>query len=356
MKTLPLAVFALSLSAASSFSMAATSCDRSSWNYLDSYDRYSGLPSKLENLSALLPSNLRNDILTMLPEQIDVRTKAVTKAMLTNDLGANIFLKKDATIKVAYLYSSTIMWNSLAFFKFPANQLDSLSESDIQDRIFFPNFNDNSYYNGPLTYGTAVNIGKFKAGEAIGFSIIHNFWDTNNAYGRRKLNDIYDIGRQYTTCKQVYRTIRRFNSEPNDSQNLNQHTLLFSDRAHGLLILGMENLHRSNDRFNDYGPWSPGFAHDFNDVVMAIHVDPYDAIIDDEIPDIKTGEKPKPSPTPTPPPPPPPSVGVSGNLNWREVTVGQEVQDPTIAAKAAAKIARDAAKAAEKSGKGKGNK
>lgn len=58
-----------------------------------------------------------------------------------------------------------------------------------------------------------------------------------------------------------------------------------------------------------------------------------------------TNDYPDGSPTP---------VGYSGSLNWREVTAGQEVQDPTIAAKAAAKIARDAEKAAN-SNSGNGN-
>lgn len=60
-----------------------------------------------------------------------------------------------------------------------------------------------------------------------------------------------------------------------------------------------------------------------------------------------TNDYPDGSPTP---------VGYSGSLNWREVTAGQEAQDPTIAAKAAAKIARDAEKAANSnSGNGNGN-
>jgi Domain of unknown function (DUF4114) len=340
----------------SSLSLATTSCEKAPWDYLngkDSFDAYTGVPKKLETIS--LPRDLASKVINMLPEQADVRLKPVTKQMLANDLGANIFLNAEATIKVSYVYSSTSLNNSLAFFKFKQEDLNTIKEKDIKDTIFFPNFNSTMSYPYPkpsnvpiLSFGKTVTLGKFSKGDAIGFSLIQNFWDATSLYGPRPVRWVH--GNILNKCKQVFRTIKRLNPEPTNSNDLSAHTLLFSDIPNGILVLGMENLHRSNDNFNDYGLWEPGFAHDFNDVVIAIQVDPISAVMPNGIPDIVTGKVPPPTPTSptspstptstTPPPTTPTPIsaeGPSGPLSWREVTSTSVVNDPVKEAKAASR-------------------
>lgn len=287
-----------------------------------------------------LPYDLYTAVIKQLPEAVDVRSNPKTKQMIASDQATNIFLRADATIKVAYAKSSQPLNNSLAFFTFKPEKMNTLQESDIQDLIFFPSFTNSMQYNrfttsSNLRFGDAVTLGKFKAGDAIGFTLIQNFWDTATKYGPRSAWYYYDYSKSgyLNKCKQVFRTIRHLNPEPAGSDDLQAHTLLFSDIPNKLIVLSIENLHRGNEQFNDFGPWDYPIAHDFNDAILAIQVEPFDAVITDPIPDINTGKTSQPIAANGKAPQPIAANGLDGQLLWREVTEAPSVIDPIKAAK-----------------------
>ena len=237
------ALAALVLAASAAPSQAIT------WQYLDSYNAL-GVPSKLQDLSATLPTGLLADIRKRLPETKDIRTN--DPKLITDDLGANLILLEDAEITVAFIDEGAGYRNALGYFTFdPGNKPKAFSE--LTTKIMFPNFSLPTL--GGMKYGDAVQLGKFKAGTAVGFTIVSNGWTGSVVNPNQATNAIFT-------------TLKALNPEkPTASDpNLNAHTVLLSKPEAGLLVLGFEDLNRA------------GGDHDFNDVLIAIQVTPFSAI------------------------------------------------------------------------------
>ena len=237
------ALAALVLAASAQTSQAIT------WQYLDSYNSL-GVPTKLLDLSATLPTGLLADIRKRLPETKDIRTN--DPKLITDDLGANLVLLEDAEITVAFIDEGAGYRNALGYFTFdPGNKPKAFGE--LTTKIMFPNFSLPTL--GGMKYGDAVQLGKFKAGTAVGFTIVSNGWTGSVVNPNQPTNNIFT-------------TLKALNPEkPTASDpNLNAHTVLLSKPEAGLLVLGFEDLNRA------------GGDHDFNDVLIAIQVTPFSAI------------------------------------------------------------------------------
>jgi Domain of unknown function (DUF4114) len=273
------------------------------WQYVggsSNYDAATGQPNGLTNKSSVLPADLLSTVLSRLPEGQPIGNNPAALALLTNDEGANIFLKANANVKISYVSEGAGYLNSVGFFKFPKADLTTLSVSSIVDTIMFPNFSDNV-----LQFGQAVDIGNFVAGDAIGFTIVANGWMPYTAaiaavpgvpatYYTTKTKG-HKIGDLKTAAKpaipavpatggmvdpnkaasKIFRTIKRFNPEPANASNLQAHTILFAYPEKELLVLAFEDLNRQSATNNDYGYASD---NDFNDVIIAIHVTPFSAV------------------------------------------------------------------------------
>ncbi|SJM91315.1 hypothetical protein CRENPOLYSF2_2180001 [Crenothrix polyspora] len=137
------------------------------------------------------------------------------------------------------------------------------------DTIIFPNFSDNV-----LQFGKTVDLGNFVAGDAIGFTIVANGWVPYVA-ATRGVSASGGIVDPNKAVSKIFRTIKRFNPEPADTNNLQAHTILFAYPEEELMVLAFEDLNRQSGSLNDYGYTSD---NDFNDVVIAIHVTPFSAV------------------------------------------------------------------------------
>jgi LruC domain-containing protein len=113
----------------------------------------------------------------------------------------------------------------------------------------FPNFSLPP--EGGMKLGDTVALGRFKAGSAIGFTIVSNGWNGNQV-------------NPYQTTNSIFYSLKDLN--PETDPTLRAHTVLLSKPEDGLLILGFEDLNRA------------GGDHDFNDVLVAIKVTPFSAI------------------------------------------------------------------------------
>jgi len=219
------------------------------WQYLDTYNNL-GVPTHLLDLSSSLPAGLLAEIRKRLPETKDIRTN--DPKLITDDLGANLILLEDAEVTVAFIDEGAGYRNAVGYFTFdPGNKPTAFK--DVTTKIMFPNFSLPTL--GGMKFGDAVALGKFKAGTAIGFTIVSNGWTGTNVNPNQPASAIFT-------------TIKALNPEKPTAAdpNLNAHTVLLSKPEAGILVLGFEDLNRS------------GGDHDFNDVLVAIQVTPFSAI------------------------------------------------------------------------------
>jgi hypothetical protein len=263
------ALFLTTLCLGMGLTVSANTAQAATWQYLGgsaAYDQASGQPSGLADMSSSLPSNLLATVLNRLPEAQGIGSNPTALAQLTDDLGANIFLKAAANVKVSYVSEGAGYENSVGFFKFNTAALTTLSLSSVVDTIIFPNFSDTT-----LQFGKTVDLGNFVAGDAIGFTIVGNGWQTV-VNGDGTHTGAVDPNK---ATSKIFRTIKRFNPESANASNLQAHTILFAYPEKQLMVLAFEDLNRQSASNNDFGYASD---NDFNDVIIAIHVNPFSAV------------------------------------------------------------------------------
>ncbi|MEQ1637794.1 MAG: DUF4114 domain-containing protein [Methylococcales bacterium] len=329
--------------------MSAGTAHATNWIYLNGstgYDHANGKPNGMTDKSAAMPSNLLQTVIGRLPEGQDIKNNPTAKAQVANDAGANLVLKAPANIKVSYVSEGAGYENSVGFFKFTKDTFSSVNKSTVMttEKIIFPNFSSNV-----LQFGKTVDLGNFVANDAIGFTIIGNGWQTVDSKGKVSKKGMVDTNKANT---KIFRTIKRFNPETVNASDWPSHTLLFSYPEKQLMVLAFEDLNREKNTNNDFSYTSD---NDFNDVIIAIHVDPWSAVdctncnvlVPTPTPAPTATPTPAPSATPTPTPPPtatpapaptatpaptaaptptpPPVKGESGPISWREITTPTEV-------------------------------
>jgi len=216
-------VAALALTTVVSPSQAVTT-----WQYFDTYDGL-GVPGTLVDLSATLPASLLADIRKRLPERIDIQKN--DPKLITDDLGANVVLLEDAEISVVFLDEGAGYRNAVGFFTYdPGNKPKSAGE--LNTKILFPNFSLPPQ--GAMRYGDGVQLGQFKAGSAVGFTIVGDGWNG------KAVNP-------YQSASAIFTSLKGLNPEKPTVAvpNLNAHTVLLSKPEDGLLVLGFEDMNRT---------------------------------------------------------------------------------------------------------------
>jgi LruC domain-containing protein len=215
------------------------------------------------------PSDLNSRIALMLPEKMDIRNNR--QVALSNDDQTNIILNGTADVWVTFLNEGAGFQNSVGYFTYnPDNP--PLHPSDVStEQIFIPNASV-----PPLsaagTQGATAYLGNFTipSGQTrlgIGFFVAANGWSATG----RKINNVSSPGvKENIDRNWIYYSLKGLNPEP-ATGNLNQHTILLKDqnlagtdnRNYQRLVLGFEDYLRTSSS-----------DHDFNDVIMAVHVGP----------------------------------------------------------------------------------
>ncbi len=215
-----------------------------------------------------LPTDFNARIALMLPEKVDIRSNK--NIVLSNDDQTNIKLTAPAEVWVTFLNEGAGFLNSVGFFTFDPNNPPTKPTDVTDEQIIIPNASIPPLA-AATTQGATVYLGNFPAGRAIGFFVVANGW---SATGRKLGNANVPGVKEAIDRNWIYYSVKGLNPEP-ATGNLNQHTVLLNDqeligtngKKYQRLVLGFEDYLRTSSS-----------DHDFNDVILAVHVSPAAAI------------------------------------------------------------------------------
>jgi len=237
------------------------------------YDASTGGPTMTEFSRKLpaglppMPSDLLSKVNYTLPEGRDIRLNS-QGLIPDSDDKTNVRFKEDADVWVTFVTEGAGYRNSVGYFVYdPASP--PTQPADVQEKIVFVNASTSTPLDSVGTYQNTVYLGTFPAGKALGFVIVSDGFSTSG----RLVNGKRTGGvKDSANPKWIFYSLRALNPEASSAQNLNVHTIMLkdvSDSSDGYqrLVLGFEDINRES-----------GGDHDFNDVVLAVHVTPRHAI------------------------------------------------------------------------------
>jgi LruC domain-containing protein len=252
---------------------------RIQWSYFGTpidthpYEPSTGAPAMAEFTRTLpaglpaLPAGLAGKLAFMLPEGRDIRQNA-QGLVLDSDDKTNLRFGEDAEVWVTFLTEGAGFRNSIGYFVYdPASP--PTSPAQVQEKIIFVNASAPAPLDAAGTFQNTIKLGTFRAGQALGFVIIADgFSPTGRLFNGTRIGGVRDSA----TPKWIFYSLRGLNPEAASSQHLNVHTVMLRDAAdssegYQRMILGFEDFNRE-----------AGGDHDFNDVVLALHVTPRRAL------------------------------------------------------------------------------
>jgi LruC domain-containing protein len=203
--------------------------------------------------------------------------------VLSSDDQTNIKIDagKSVDVWVTFMNEGAGFENSVGFFTYdltsvPVRNADG-SNTLRSEKIFFPRASTSFPLPRSTTTGTTVYLGKFDGGVnglGIGFMVVANGWSSTGRDGVPGVKTSQDKS-------WVYYSLKGLNPEcvgktAANCGNLDQHTVLLNDSAvtgtdgvsYRRLVLGIEDFKRSES----------GCDHDFNDVLMAVHLTPSESV------------------------------------------------------------------------------
>jgi LruC domain-containing protein len=214
-----------------------------------------------------MPADLLSKVRYTLPEGRDIRLNA-QGLIPDSDDKTNVRFTENAEVWVTFVTEGAGYRNSVGYFVYdPLNP--PTSPAQVQEKIIFANASTSTPLDSVGTYQNTVKLGSFTAGQALGFVIVSDGFSSTG----RLLNGVRTSGVKDNANKAwIFYTLRQLNPEASSAQNLNVHTVMLkdvSDASEGYqrLVIGFEDINRET-----------GGDHDFNDVVLAVHVTPRRAI------------------------------------------------------------------------------
>lgn len=239
-------------------SSALTSILSHAWTYSlgDYQSNYSsqGVPLSME-ADVSVSSDLLNKISTALPERKNVTL--TNPDYIANDDGANISITETGEVFVTFLHEGAGYKNGFGYFTYTGDK--PTSRDEIDEIVLLPNasfFNSGGDANG-MRVGDTLSLGTHSAGTKIGFFVIANGF--HSSYGIKP----------WQSEDWVFYTLKDLNKEVDtNNENLNAHTVMLCDDESGNIVLGLEDILRTNQ----------GCDHDFNDLIFMVTATPSTAI------------------------------------------------------------------------------
>lgn len=226
---------------------------------------------------------LLDAVVKELPEQ-----RAVNATYLNTDYDAYLNVSQEAHVSVTFLDEGAGYRNSLGYFTFNDNSFAGLNKGDIDvdgngvvslnelDKVdgvdwqwVFPNASE-SGGGGSLRPGDTLTLNggdTFQAGENISFFLAQNTWTGSGvSSGAYTGTDQVMYGVDFLNPESDFTST--FDSSLVDSRHV---ALMFADESQQQVIMGFEDLNRTNPFANDY---FYGSDNDFNDAVFLVRADP----------------------------------------------------------------------------------
>ena len=224
-----------------------------------------------------LPADLQSRIAFLLPEGKDIRTNS-QGLIPDSDDKTNISFTSDADVYVTFVSEGAGYRNSVGYFIYDAKNPPTKVSDVTSERVLFTNASM-SGAGGALDaagtkYQNTVHLPTLKAGQALGFFIASDgYSETGRLLNGARTNGVKDN----QSPQWIFYTVRALNPEASNSKNLNVHTIMLKDLSdvsakYQRIVLGFEDINRES-----------GGDHDFNDVVLAVHVTPQTAIDGDKL-------------------------------------------------------------------------
>lgn len=232
-----------------------------------------------------IPSSVMEIVGTVFPEK-----SAVGSSYLSGAYDPNLAITEQATVSVTFVHEGAGNRNSLGYFTY---ETDGSGVTIVDRQLIFPNAShadpNLGWGGGRLVPGDTVTLrdaeGKiriFEPGQRVGFFIVSNGWTGSSVKGW----DPKAPALPYATSAQnatgnVFSTLDALNPESSTGflEKTRHIAMLRSAGQPGLfggddfMLVGFEDLRRDG-----------GSDEDFNDVVVAIHASPIEAILQTEVP------------------------------------------------------------------------
>lgn len=231
------------------------------------------------------------DTTTILEEQLPERTN-VNADFLNPEYEPTVVLSDDSFVILSFIGEGAIYQNSLGYISYPAGALDAVTReiadadadgivepwelrliAGVEIGMVFAHASV-SGGGGALEPTEAVIVGsrEFSAGSRIDFFLVQDGWNDNGT--------VKDFLRDTADDTHAFYTIDRFNPEP-DINSRRHVAMLFTDDSYQSVLLGIEDLHRTDRTENPNNYLSD---EDFNDNVFCISSLTIGAISDTNVP------------------------------------------------------------------------
>lgn len=200
-----------------------------------------GKPNYLVTPDVISPAFL-SYVSNNLPERTDMRT--AHPELLNSTAIGDIDISQQSDVYITFVSQGSGVTNTLAFYTYLTNKPPATSKDIKNITYIFPNAGQGT----TLQAGDKVKIGRFDAGNSVGFVLLSNCW---NPVSKQFNNDVVHF------CSNDV-----LNPEVNPS--LKKHAVLINYTPENKVIIGFEDLDRTR---NDCD-------HDFNDVMVYATVVP----------------------------------------------------------------------------------
>jgi len=229
------------------------------YKFLGNYNSQ-GVPDYLETPGDVIDQGLLDDVNNTLPERVYLPN--YRPEYFTSDLNPNVSLIEVADVFVTFVHEGADYRNVLGFYTYPSDQPPTSPDDIDSITIIYPNV---SYQGsgGGLYSGDKVKIGTFPSNTTIGFALMADGWKNG----------------EVTDGKWIVYTNKDLN--PESDPVLQQHTVLLSDNARDIILLGIEDIRRDNSSCD----------HDFNDAIFYVTATPIQSVDQNDLPLVNyTGE------------------------------------------------------------------
>lgn len=225
--------------------------------YMGTYNNQ-GVPNYLEPVNDVVDQALLNDLNATLPEYRSV--PVYHPEYLVPNAPGNLDLVEQCDVWITYITEGAGWMNAVGFFTFNTNNPPTSASQIAEIKIIFPNMS-NSGSGGGLYPGNKVYLGRFPAGQSLGWVVFANGWNSTS--------------HTVTNGNYLLYSIAGLNPEPD--VNLKKHTLLLKDISRLKFMFSFEDWRRDQ-----------GSDQDFNDGILYVTANPVDAVNTTNMPNIVT--------------------------------------------------------------------